>query len=373
MNFQYTVDPYSKEPIILLNKHIGNDVDEGMGIDGAQFQAELMALDSMHPTRIQVWINSVGGGVIDLMSMYAAILHSKTPVDTYDMGMAASSAGVLFQAGRKRYMMDYATLMYHNVHGSDDKKLIGILNDSIGKMTARSGKTEEDIRTMMGKTTYINASEALAHGMCDEVLDSNEHNKKRMSHFTAATEAKSFLNEANAVLNSIITINDKKSMKLVANKLGLTAEASEDSIVGAVTTLQNKLTDAENKAKTDKTELESRVTAAEAKAKTAEDALAALTKEKEDSDDIALTDKCKNMVTGFAVLGKIKNEAKVIDFYTMLAKAEGGFEIVKSQLEDLPVNKVATNIAVAAETAGKKVYTFAGQMGLIANKINSAQ
>lgn len=366
MNLIYTVDPYSQEPIILVNKHIGNDPEDGMGIDGAQFQAELMQLDTLRPKRIQVYINSVGGSVIDLMNMYSAILHTTTPVDTYNMGMAASSAGVLFQAGRKRYMMDYAKLMYHNVHGSDDKKLLNVMNDSINKMTTRSGKSTADIKAMMDKTTYIDAADALEYGMCDEVLDSAEHNKKRMSHFAAAP-MNGFAKEANLILNSIIK-KENKSMKLVANKLGLSEDAGESSIVAEVTKLQNKVSTIEAKALADATsltEIQNKLTAAEAE-------VATLKTEKETAERAANKEKCKNMVEGFAKIGKIANTETEIEFYTTLAEADGGFEIIKARLEALPVNKNAPKIEVQASDAGtKKVYTMAGQMGLIANKVQA--
>ncbi len=103
MKFLYTVDPSADEPIILVNKWIGKDEIDGEGIMGDQFQAELLALDSMGKKRIQVWINSPGGIVTDGYSMYNAVIKSNTKVDTYCVGIAASIAGVLFQAGRKRY------------------------------------------------------------------------------------------------------------------------------------------------------------------------------------------------------------------------------------------------------------------------------
>ena len=58
MEFRYTVDVNSDEPVMLINKHIGFDSEDGFGIDGSSFQAELLAFDTMGKTKIQVWINS---------------------------------------------------------------------------------------------------------------------------------------------------------------------------------------------------------------------------------------------------------------------------------------------------------------------------
>jgi ATP-dependent protease ClpP protease subunit len=100
--FMYTVNVDSDEPIMLINKHIGYDEADGYGIMGDLFQAELLALDQMEKKRIQVWINSPGGSVMDGYNMYTAMLKTKTKVDTYCVGICASMAAVLFQAGRKR-------------------------------------------------------------------------------------------------------------------------------------------------------------------------------------------------------------------------------------------------------------------------------
>jgi ATP-dependent Clp endopeptidase proteolytic subunit ClpP len=375
MNFQYTVDPNSPEPIMLLNKQIGNDEDS-IGIDGAQFQAELLELDRMNPKRIQVWINSPGGEVGQGYNIQSAILKSKTPVDTYCVGMAASIAGVIFQAGRNRIMSDYSFLMYHNAHGGDDKKLLTVMNDSINKMVQRSGKTEEEIKAMMNKTTYITADEALEYGMTDSIETSSEHNKKRMSYISNL-DSKSKWKEANLILNNIFKIENKNNMSKVANKLGLADEANESSILAAITAMQNKMDETENKAKNDFSEMDNKMKDAENKLKESKDAYDKLKKEKDDMDEQmknelkdAMKEKCKNMVTGFATIGKIKNESKVVDFYTELAMADGGYDIIKDQLESLPLNKQAPVMIVTSNDKQVSPYNMAAAMGTIANKTN---
>ena len=49
----YCIDPTADEPIFLINKHIGYDKDDGMGIDGSIFQQELLQMDSLGKKRIQ--------------------------------------------------------------------------------------------------------------------------------------------------------------------------------------------------------------------------------------------------------------------------------------------------------------------------------
>ena len=59
---------------MLINTHIGFDETDGMGVDGAQFQRELLYLDSLGKKRIQVWINSIGGSVMEGYNIELAIL-----------------------------------------------------------------------------------------------------------------------------------------------------------------------------------------------------------------------------------------------------------------------------------------------------------
>ena len=118
----YCIDENIDEPIMLINTHIGFDEENGQGIDGAQFQRELLYLDGLGKKRIQVWINSIGGVVMDGYNIASAILKTKTPVDTYNVGMSASIAGVIFMCGRNRIMLDYAQFMMHPASGTKDKK-----------------------------------------------------------------------------------------------------------------------------------------------------------------------------------------------------------------------------------------------------------
>src|SRR5206468_3552386 len=105
-----------------------------------------------------------GGLVSDGYNIYNAILKSQTKVDTYCTGMAASIAGVIFQAGRNRIMADYGILMYHNPFGGDNDA-INAITDSIATMIAgRCGKDKDAVLLIMHDTTFIRAEDALANG-----------------------------------------------------------------------------------------------------------------------------------------------------------------------------------------------------------------
>ncbi|MEB0264076.1 ATP-dependent Clp protease proteolytic subunit [Mucilaginibacter sp. 10I4] len=399
MDFQYTVNPLAEIPIMLLTDDIGVD-DNGKGIDGNKFLAELLALEAMKPKSIEVWINSAGGVVAEGYSIYSAIIDSKVPVDTKCIGMAASIAAVIFEAGRNRIMNDYSWLMFHNPYGGDDKKLLDIMKGSIGKMIARSGRSESDILEMMKRTTYIYAKEATELGLADTVDASEQKNKKRLSQFT---QPKDFHREVNLVYNKQFFETQPLNMssKLITNKLGLSAEASEDSIVIAIDAIQNKakndkiglegqiadlekkMVDAKaeydkscndlsndlDKLKKEKTDL-SKQKDAIAKEKEESDAeLDKMKVEKEKAEMDTKEEKAKNQVAAYAKVGRIKDEAKVLDFWTAQFMADENE--AKLQIESLPLNKVAPVINKTTETGVK--YTAGAVMAQLnarRNKLN---
>lgn len=330
---------------MLINKHIGFDESEGMGVDGSLFQQELLALDAMGKRRIQVWINSPGGIVMDGYNIYNAILKSKTKVDTYNVGIAASIAAVIFQAGRTRYMADYAKLMYHNPYGGNSKEL-GVLKDSIAVMVCeRTGKDKDSILKIMDRTTWISASEALADNFCDTVEYSSNQNKKRM----VSTEPKAMWIECTEILNSLLpNKNEKPMLSKVTNKLGLIDGSNEDTILAAITQIQNKAEQAEAKA----ADLENKLNEKEAEKKEVESKLTNATNKlqevetaKREAEKQAVEVKAKNMVEGYAKAGRIKNDAETITKWTNLAVTD--FDGTEALIKDLPVHKTAQKIDIS--------------------------
>ena len=370
----YCIDPTADEPIMLLNKHIGDDADfidkdgnlvkgEGMGIDGAIFQAELLQLDGMGKRRIQVWINSPGGVVMDGYSIYSTILKTRTPIDTYALGGVASIAAVIFQAGRKRIMADYAWLMYHNPFGGSDNILQTMKESLITMIEQRCGMTEKKVEYMMNRTTYIGADEAKEMKLCDQVDSSAKENTK----YLRSVEPANFYKECNLVLNSILNnskiVNNMENFTKVTMRLRLNDSAPADDVVKAIDAIEDRakraetakdeaILEAQNKAKADsdeKDELKKKLKKAEedkAKAQGEYDAcksqLDAMETDKKAADDKLQEEKAKNMVEGFAKAGRIKNEATVMLKWTNLAKSD--FDGTKAMIEELPLNKAAVVI-----------------------------
>lgn len=336
---------------MLINTHIGFDVEDGMGVDGAEFQRELLQLDSMGKKRIQVWINSPGGNVMDGYNIFSAICDSKTPVDTYAKGMVASIAGAIFMAGRKRYMTDYSCLMMHNPFGGDDKKQLGVMKDSIATMIqSKSNIPVNEVSYMMDKTTWMDPAECYEKGFCNEIEVTSQANKKYTGN------PKAFWKVSHEILNNVFTKNT--TMTKVTNKLKLTDSANEDAIVSAIESIENNLTEANDA-----------LTAKADELKTAQDSLAKLQgefdalKAEKDAADLAAKTAAETLeetevdatIQNAVKIGKIKNEA--VAEWKATAKAIGK-EKLTAMINSLPLNKVGVKIEDKLEVKDGVVNTY---------------
>ena len=327
----YCIDENIDEPIMLINTHVGFDEVDGMGIDGALFQKELLYLDTLGKKRIQIWINSIGGVVMDGYSIASAILKTNTPVDTFNVGICASIAGVIFMCGRNRVAMDYSLLMMHKPSGGTDTKVLDLMQESLTTMlTAKSGLTNESVSKLMDATTWINANECLTMGFATEI-----ENTAKAETITATNYADIFA-QANKITNKILklTIN-KKSMLKVTNKLGLNAEANEESIVDAIDQMKNGALEEKQALML---EIEQLSIAMEALKEKYEELMGQMESEKEASEIEDATE----MISNFAKLGRIKNDDENVKMWVNLAKTD--LEGTKTIIENLPLNVIANKI-----------------------------
>ncbi len=354
----YTIDVNSDEPIMLINKHIGFDEDAGIGIMGDLFQKELLFLDTLGKKRIQIFINSVGGSVMAGMNIYSAILKTTTPVDTYNVGIAASTAGWIFAAGRKRYMADYAKLMMHNPNDSsdDESKSLNEFQDSITTMLEKRCKmTYEQVKELMNRETWIDANEAETLGLSDKTENSDELNKKR-------TNAANNLKELWAISNSILNLKTKNKMTNVAKKLGLPENATEQDCENAIDALMVKIAKKAKNKKNDTDEpdgdedpmdkvkdmLATISNSQKAELKEVADTLAALKAEAETSKNEIAKEKATHLVNQYVnrLGGK---DAKPETIASWVAQATKDLASTENLLKELPLNIAAVKVENSIE------------------------
>jgi ATP-dependent Clp endopeptidase proteolytic subunit ClpP len=339
----YTLDYNAAEPIMLIDQHIGYVEGDGYGVDGAAFARELMELDRMGKNVIHIWINSPGGKVMDGYSIYNAILASKAKVNTKCVGIAASIAAVIFQAGRERIMCDYGILMYHNPFSMDgnndnDPAIVAMRNSIVTMISSRSGMTSDAVAEMMARETFMGADEALALKLADRIEGSAEYNKKRMTAVAAENNAQGYYKEARTFLNQLFKTEHMPDFAKIANRLKLVPAANEDAIIEGIAAIENRA----NTAETQLTAVRNQLTERDATITTLTSQLNTMKGEKEAAEKASKKVAAENLVKGFVKVGTIKNDAESVAKWTDRAIAD--FEGTKDLLESIPVNRAAKKI-----------------------------
>lgn len=364
----YCDNPEVEEPIMLINREIGGDGDLFNYINGALFQEELLQLDNMGKKRIQIWINSVGGSVIDGYSIVSAIMKSKTPVDTYNVGIAASTAGWIWASGRKRFISDYAKTMMHPVQNTEDyKSQTAIMDSIITILQSKSNKTKDEISTMVNATTWLSAEECLACGLATEIETSRDMNRKHLPTTNA------ILAYANTFIDEKFNNKNPIKMKSVTNKLGLLDSANEEAILASIVAIENKAETAIKElalAKNELVEAKAKVEELTAAVEEATAKEAGLAKEAEAKAEAVKVAEIENSIQAFVTEGRIKAES--VNSWKETANSIG-LDKVKTMIAELPLNKKAVELPINKIVEGEFPTTAVTMMAQLKNKLKGVK
>ena len=132
--------------------------------------------------KLHIRINSPGGNVFQAVAMRAMLMNSGFDEITASIeGLCASAATLLTSLpGTKVTIAEGSSFMIHNpmtyafgtsADLSHEAERMAKMEKDCHKIYAeRSGKTEDEIKEMMDKETWMTASEAVKNGFCDNVL-----------------------------------------------------------------------------------------------------------------------------------------------------------------------------------------------------------
>ena len=156
-------------------------VEDGMA---SIITAQLLFLESENPKKdIYLYINSPGGVVTAGMAIHDTMQYIRPRVGTVCVGQAASMGSFLLAAGEPgmRMATTNARIMVHQPSGgaqgmaSDieiQAKEILRIRASMNNLYAKyTGKSVVDIEKAMDRDTFLEANEAKAFGIVDEVYD----------------------------------------------------------------------------------------------------------------------------------------------------------------------------------------------------------
>ncbi len=146
--------------------------------------AQLLFLESENPDKdIHLYINSPGGSVSAGLSIFDTMNFIKPDVSTLCMGIAASMGSFLLMAGAKgkRFSLPNARVMIHQPSGGAQGQATDIeihareilkTRKQLNRIYAdRTGQSIEKIESDMERDFFLDAAEAKAYGLIDQVLE----------------------------------------------------------------------------------------------------------------------------------------------------------------------------------------------------------
>jgi len=165
---------------------IGTPVDDQVA---NLITAQLLFLDAEDPEKdIALYINSPGGVITSGMAIYDTIQFVRPDVATYCIGQAASISALLLCAGThgKRYALPNSRVLLHepaisglsgqatdiDIHAREILRMRAIINQLLAK---HSGQPMERIQKDVNRDFIMDAEEAKAYGLVDEII----HEKRR--------------------------------------------------------------------------------------------------------------------------------------------------------------------------------------------------
>lgn len=141
-------------------------------------EASGIPVDSRKP--IKIFIYTLGGGVDEIFQLADIIDLSKTPVYTYNMGIALSAGLDVLISGHKRFALKNSKALYHSgsagIQGTAEQiqsqtaqyaKQLDILNERVLKRTKIS---KELLKKKKKSEWYIIGNEQVELGIVDEVI-----------------------------------------------------------------------------------------------------------------------------------------------------------------------------------------------------------
>lgn len=177
-------------------KYFGQDTEsiliEGEldGEKGAGIVSQIMELDNNEAEKIVVYINSPGGDLNAMWSIFDVLRIVNAPIVTINLGLAGSAAFTILMAGDKRIGLPHSQYFYHEpiwisaiethkqaINSADQyskwKDDINFVIQNRCKIPTKIWK-----ENFLGSNAYFfQAAQALEWGVIDEILNYDNKNK----------------------------------------------------------------------------------------------------------------------------------------------------------------------------------------------------
>lgn len=326
-------------------------------------------INYVNPSKIRIHINSVGGSVIEGMSVFAKIQDCAIPTECINDALAASMGSIIWAAGDELYMKDYALLMIHNpfcdVNGEKqyDQATEAFTLQLKTIYMKRFGLSEEDVENIMnGKDgedgTFLTATQAIERGFikADHIIETPKAVKDKINAalksskdiaqikavygLVSPTLSTTTINKQN--INSILETMEKNEITVFAALLGLTGEkATSENVSAKINELKAKADKADalqkslDETKGELTKVNAELTGAKTSIKNLNEDLdktKATLKVYQDAEAKAKEERVAALIDKAIAECKINKEER--EAYT--AMAQNNFELAENVLSKIP-------------------------------------
>lgn len=145
-------------------------------------------LSDANGEEVELWINCYGGDVWAAMAIYAELQDYQGQTNAFVTGLAASAATIVMLGCQTVEASIGAQIMihsastnadgdYHDMYTAAEQLLTA--NDSIAAIyVKKTGKTYDEIRNLVERTTWFSAQTALDNGFIDSIVDFSDQRLK---------------------------------------------------------------------------------------------------------------------------------------------------------------------------------------------------
>ena len=165
-----------RERIVFLSGEVNDSV-------ATIITAQMLFLESEGEGDIQFYINSPGGIVTSGLAIYDCMNYIRPDVSTIVIGQACSMGSFLAMSGAKdkRFVLPNSRTMIHQPSGGAQgqatdiqiqaEEILSIKKKLTETYAANCGGTYDEWHGRMERDNFLSASEALALGLCDEIVE----------------------------------------------------------------------------------------------------------------------------------------------------------------------------------------------------------
>jgi ATP-dependent Clp protease protease subunit len=164
---------------LLVYEEIGYDWWTGEGVTAKSVKQQIDQAGQF--SKIVLRVNSPGGDAFEGIAIYNLLRSVGKPIDVFVDGVAASSASIIAMAGDTITVGNNAMIMIHDAwsmcvgNAREMRKFADTLekvSDSIGQTYVdRTGKTMEEIKSLMDSETWMNAEECVKEGFATAIAE----------------------------------------------------------------------------------------------------------------------------------------------------------------------------------------------------------